>query len=216
MTLRLAWTCVEYQCYFAIENPFPSWLWLMPEVLRLVYQGGRRSIPTLSTLQSYGAPWYKLTGAVHNIPLLHLLDIGEMAELAKISLRGFLPSGEALTSFASPYPPKWAEQAGKFVKGSMDMRRIAIDAGLPVPMADWTQHFDYIDRFDIYQWLGQNDNDRLWYDEDKWGLVPWGGGAARGLTQEEHVMYAKSITHPMEKKEPADLDETSWRLCSTS
>ena len=44
VTMIIVWVCLDYQCYFTVENPFPSWIWLQSEMLRVVYQSAKKSI----------------------------------------------------------------------------------------------------------------------------------------------------------------------------
>ena len=139
-TARICWHCLDQSCHFGVENPFPSWLWATPEFLRLA--SDPRVSMVLSAFQSFDAPWFKLTGVLHNSPVLHMLDIGETLIKASVTLRGVLPNGEALTSFASPYPPKWCKLGGVLVAKSMEMKLEAEEAGLSVPMALQEFHFE--------------------------------------------------------------------------
>ena len=75
----------RHKCWFSIENPFPSWLWCFSEIRHLwTHQG---VIHTLVTFQSFGTPWYKLAGVLHNLPLGHTMDIGESEIPATVQLR---------------------------------------------------------------------------------------------------------------------------------
>ena len=58
-TARMVWHCLGEACYFTVENPFPSWIWMQPEFLRIVNEPRRRCALTLTTFQSFDAPWYK-------------------------------------------------------------------------------------------------------------------------------------------------------------
>ena len=181
---------------------------MQPEPLRIANEPRRRCALTLTTFQSFDAPWYKLTGALHNSPVLHEMDIGETNIKSMVTLRGFLPNGEALTSFASPCPPKWCSLVGRLFEISMKMKLEAETAGLPVPMAKREHHFDYLFGFDAFNFIYQDDEASCGARcvDEAMPLVQWGAGAAKGLNAFEHLEFTKGLCHPYQKDNSGSFD----------
>ena len=124
-------------CYFSLENPFPSWIWCLAWARALWSMPGVCFF--LITFQSYGTPWYKLTGLLTNLPTGRWLDIGETNEKCRVQLRGtFTWKGEEImkTSVAAEYPVEFGHNYAVCFDASLEMKQAAIERGDPVPMSD--------------------------------------------------------------------------------
>ena len=71
-TVRCCTALYYNSCYFVVENPLGSWLWMLPPVVELASRAG--VIFTEIAYSSFGVPWTKPTGLLHNTPSLHELS----------------------------------------------------------------------------------------------------------------------------------------------
>ena len=176
----------------------------MPATLELLSSSD--TILTLVTFQAYGAPWYKLTGVMHNTETLHRLDLLEPTEKAEVVLRGQLEyDGEMVfaTALACEYPVPFGCTYAVLSAEAIESRRCALLAGRQVPGAEkWRTELHLTDEMlDIIS--SQDLKLMRWYDapDHKFPFVLRGGGAPSGLSEVEHLFWGIGIGHPLQRGE---------------
>ena len=156
-------------------------------------------VHTLVTMQTYGTPWYKLTGFLHNVPTFACLDLGESEEKCAVQLRGTLKwQGKEImkTSVAAEYPVTIgmnyaiAYKAAELLRlrskhGVMPHPSKSEDSGVMDSTCPWEQ------------WPGTpRDLNYLECPDLKFPFVPQGLGAPTGLSALEHCRWAQKQDHP--------------------
>ena len=189
---RAAW---EHSCYFSLENPEKSLLWLYPAIAALFSLPGVASV--LVYYNAYGTLYVKPTLILHNSPRLHVLHLPQpLMQSQKIELRGWVMfDGErvARTLLAQAYPPKLSIAFGTLMQASLADRRLALSERRPVPMASilessghpfWGAQPDFIR--DSVQPLADPSAE----------FVQRGYGAPFGLSPMEHFHWARVQVQP--------------------
>ena len=95
---------------FFIENPWTSWMWVAPPMVRLAALRGCRLVR--SDFCQFGTPWRKSTGVLTNGPphFVNLVCRGPKPGVCSrtlcrhVHLEGTDGAGRFLTSLAEPYP----------------------------------------------------------------------------------------------------------------
>ena len=147
---------------------------------------------------------------LHNSPTLNELDKGPVVDPPEVVLRGTVNwQGEKIlkTRLSETYPVELATEYAELTKVALDLRQVAQNTRLPMPMATKEQDMG------LFGWgskvgggcqsmLGFQrllDDDNLPVDEGEDGLVQDGASAPKGLSMEEHMHWVLLQTHPAVK-----------------
>ena len=181
-----------HSCYGSMENPWPLYIWIQ-ECVRMLWWSHGWAMFVYGN-QLYGTRYQKLTGLLHNTPTLQGLTLPIDPSIPTIPLAGkVLWKGEwqFRTKLAEPYPPTMAQAYADLMVKALDWRKLALARGLPMPRAS-REHDAYMKH------LGYDDGNMVpWFEcpDQCSPLVPSGAGVPKGLTEVEHVAWARSQDH---------------------
>ena len=195
-TIKCCMALHSVACYFSIENPERSWMWLMEDTIMLSQSDGIELARFL--FKDFGVPFFKPTLMLHNTPTLHLLSVPVEPWPGRcIPLRGKVwwnGAWEFRTKVAEAYPPALGARYGALLRQSLDLRNQALAAGNPVPFAAREGAFRLEGLLSQAEWdLQEGLEDEGEQLED---TVVNGLGAKKGLKPLEHVTWTQGVTHP--------------------
>ena len=180
----------QQDCYFSVENPELSWLWLLDPFVKLRALKGVELVKIFYS--DFGVPFSKPTLFLHNLPTLHMLDqtVYEWPS-PTIPLRGVVEwEGRRVfrTRLAQTYPPLLGCRFAHLLKKALAARELALHTSSPVPMA--------VHHSDLPHLLQQVERAMVQTAQSGPRFVPWGAGAIEGLTPVQHVYFAIKVQHP--------------------
>ena len=182
----------EMSCYFSIENPERSWLWLLNDTTMLMSFEGIEFVRFL--FSDYDVPFMKPTLFLHNTPTLHMLGSpATTSPRETFTLRGkvrWQGKWTWCTKVAEAYPPALGAKFGELMKQALDMRNQALASDCKIPFAIKGEG-------GLVEALLQQakEADQV-HDGVAHDLVPNGMGARLGLEPLEHVKWSSLVTHP--------------------
>ena len=152
----------------------------------------------------YGAPYDKVTAILSNLPLAHQLGNGAVVPSDLVRLRGRAEIdgiSKWKTKWAEEYPVRLGENYGRVVAESLTMRSEALGSDRRVPMAD-----KYYDETGVtlpklfIEALEEQYSYKEMLDGEEQVYVPWGNGAPKGLSNEEHLTFGMLQSHPEDEE----------------
>lgn len=192
--------------YGSLENPLFSWTWWHQRVVALWANAGWAT--ACFPMQQYGAPYVKDTLVLHNSPMLHKLDKGHSVTKPEVVLRGkifYNNEWRWRTSMTAAYRPDLAKDMAWCHSYALQARFEAHLENAPTPHAISEMDFGLPSAF--------TSDDASGTPEECAGLstaadqVPYGGGANRNMSKEEHVAWALKQPHRLNAK-PVQVPDT--------
>ena len=195
--------CDKHRQMCVIENPWPCYSWIHPDIKRVV--DNPNFALTVIRQDHYDAPWIKHTALLHNTPSLHLAAIGVEGMQRTHMLRGKVwHDGEHVykTSLAESYVPRMAMEIGKILAQAFWKNWDRKKAGLPVLKANklYDENLRHMKALPlmVQEWTECPDQ--------RQPFVPNGGGAPKGLSQMEHYAWACPQAHEFDLAQPDGYD----------
>ena len=197
----LAFALWTSNSYFSIENPWRSWLWAIPEMKRLFSLLGVGFVAF--SMSDHGAPWYKPTVMVHNLPTFHQLGAARLSTDGR--WRGLVLKGAIIwrgqrvnaTRLAMAYPPALCEMMAAVVSEAVHARALCVESGCAVSMAETG---DQVELHDPVSWptpAPERECDDLPADMSS-PFVNFCPACPKGLSCAEHIQYAFAQDHPLD------------------
>ena len=217
----VAWTAkainilIGVQCYFVLENPSPGWMWVQPVIKKI--WSSPTVILTEIMFQQFGAVYIKSTGLLSNMPYMWWLSSEADMKAPRVNLRGtMIFEGEEtfFTKVAEPYLPMFAQMVAWVCQASLQARKLAVQSGANIPFAD-KKHDAATHRGENPWATGRTGDAGICWDDAadiKNIFRKNGGGAPKGLTQEEHTQWGLIQEHPLNKQDGMLSDEVKQAL----
>ena len=211
----------QFHAYWSIENPFPSWIWVFPEMRKLWRRPSTCMV--LVTQQSWDAPWYKLSGVMGNFPGIECLDIGESNIPSRIKLKGFFNwqgVEMARTAVAAEYPIMFCLAYMNLLKQALSLKQEAESKLLPVPKASKCHDCGVMAH--CLEWERCPGALLVGGDDTTWSPFSQGGaGALKDFTPDEHGRWAEWQRHEFDIDTKVTLEEdlveaVQWELDHTA
>ena len=221
-----------FTCYWALENPHRSFLWLLPAILAIWSLEGVGFVHF--AMKAYGTMYLKPTAIMTNMPQLTRLCKPVPGFACPFVLRGMIKFEgvwKFMTALACAYPPQLGVTVGEAVAEGIRVRREHIERGEAVPMikpeddmgnpmqqalCDKRGHL-LVER--SQEWCEDSvpEGDVSGLEQLDEQFEPNSGGAMKGITAEEHMQWAMTLQHQghkvMDTPIPDDLLE-AWKFCA--